>query len=614
MLYRQLSKLAVVGERSEAPKANQSRLRRPTPYSIEHYRHEGVRASKDDNPPVDSPRGRSQSSTWTPTRTRAPTPHPSATKSRRREEEKTVQWTDSLEQESPVQKSVPATALSERKSAMKRQTTTEQKEASFTEKEEDRPDNSSEEPAMPKTDEEATLTEAQPRALRRDRRSSIPRQKFIVSRNISKPIALPSTVPNRPPSPLIPQAVPAPLRLSQRRHRGQAISSSASAAAVTSSKARYDHQPVSKATRDFSFDDKPEAITVSFGSAHQSHESNTTKDRSVSSQPPSYLQMKPKRSGTTRARPTPPEAVREPVCAEDCKEIKPAASLPKSSSTQTFATAKSFWAEKSAGTSVSDRNTSQSKSTSTSKPSAKSFWSDISASSSCVAVVSGYNSETPKPALPRNARDLPKTFMVSNLSRYTVNGGGRSGEKRSTECTNGNGNVSVSSVSGSSTAVMESSSTSTSSSSALSYRSAQNDKTAPGKRSSSKIPLPKPQDHSKPAAASSVSAASKSSTDTSSYRTANSHLSATSASNSNTSASNHMAANSTSIEAEYILTIQSDLWNEIMDFCRSDSSSLMPGEQRYCDCDDCVWGGERNVEECSTVARVGEGKCRARRE
>lgn len=233
MLYRQLSKLAVVGERSEAPKANQSRLRRPTPYSIEHYRHEGVRASKDDNPPVDSPRGRSQSSTWTPTRTRAPTPHPSATKSRRREEEKTVQWTDSLEQESPVQKSVPATALSERKSAMKRQTTTEQKEASFTEKEEDRPDNSSEEPAMPKTDEEATLTEAQPRALRRDRRSSIPRQKFIVSRNISKPIALPSTVPNRPPSPLIPQAVPAPLRLSQRRHRGQAISSSASAAAVT---------------------------------------------------------------------------------------------------------------------------------------------------------------------------------------------------------------------------------------------------------------------------------------------------------------------------------------------------------------------------------------------
>lgn len=99
---------------------------------------------------------------------------------------------------------------------------------------------------------------------------------------------------------------------------------------------------------------------------------------------------------------------------------------------------------------------------------------------------------------------------------------------------------------------------------------------------------------------------------TSSYVTAKSHPSTTSSSDTDTDAPSSMAASSTSMEAEYIPSLQSELWNTITNFCRSDASSVSP-EERYCDCEDCVWSKEKDLEECSTVARAGEGNCRARR-
>ncbi|EGO58432.1 hypothetical protein NEUTE1DRAFT_41123 [Neurospora tetrasperma FGSC 2508] len=539
MLYRQLSKLAVVGERPESPKANQSRLRHPTPYSIEHYRHEGVRASKDDSPPADSPRGRSQSSTWTLTRTRAPTPHPSATKSRRRKEEKAVQWTDPLEQESPEQKSIPVPAPSKKKSAMKRSQAIQQEDEKSTQKEEDSLEDFSEAPAKQKSDDTSASQKVKPCTLRRDRRSSIPRPKRTIMTS-EKPRQI--VIPERPLSPLIPPAVPAPLQLSHRQTRINAIPSSTPVPAITSK----------TAARDFSFDHRPEVITVSSRSVQQNRPSAITRNNLSQYESTSYLQTKPKRAGTTRTRPTSPNAERGPAACVDAlpgysSPSKPKA-LPSSASVSSF-------------------------------HSAKSFWSGLSTSSSCGAIVSGPGPDlSSKPALSMlnssssKDKDLSKTSMVSRLS------------------------------------------------SVLPYHLevAKRERTASGgcsKSTTSSLQL-HIQEHSRDGS-SSISSASKSTASSStSYHTAKSHLSGsnnTSTSNIVTSNPSSMTASCTSMTAEYIPTVQSELWNELMNFCCSDSSSVPP-EERYCDCDDCHWSNEKDVAGCSTVATVGESrKCRARR-
>ncbi|KAK3504323.1 hypothetical protein B0T13DRAFT_390961 [Neurospora crassa] len=529
MLYRQLSKLAVVGERSESPKANQSRLRRLTPYSIEHYRHEGVRASKDDTPPADSPRGRSQSLTWTPTRTRAPTPHPSATKSRRRKEEKTVQWNDPLEQESPEQKSFPVPAPSKKKSAMKTSQATQLEEERSTQKEEDSLEHTSGAPSKLKSDDTAASHKVNPCTLRRDKRSSIPRPKRIITTS-DKPTQI--VIPERPLSPLMPPAVPAPLQLSHRQTRINAIPSSTSTPAITSK----------TAARDFSFDRKPETLTISSRSVHQNRPSAIARNNLSLYESTSYLQTKPKRAGSTRTRPTSPNAERGSADAlPGCSSPSKPKALPSPASVS-------------------------------SSHSAKSFWSGLSTFSSCGAIVSGSGPDpSTKPALSMSTsssskdKDLLKTSMVSSLSKYTVNRDTRSGEKRGAR------------------------------SGSLSSTAA------------------RPQEHSEDGS-SNISSASKSTASSStSFHTAKSHLSDTSASKIDTNTPVSMTATSSSMATEYIPTVQSELWNEIMDFCRSDSSSVPP-EERYCNCDDCVWGQERNVAGCSTVVRVGEReKCRARR-
>ncbi|KAK3495342.1 uncharacterized protein B0T23DRAFT_313723 [Neurospora hispaniola] len=533
------------------PQANQFRYRRPTPYSVEHYRHEGASGAENDKSSDDSPRGRSRSSTFTPTRTRAPTPHPHAHahKSQKTETNKTVRFTDPLEPQSLVQKGETATAPPKRKSAMKRDPESQKREEKPIEKEKGRAGKSSEAHATHHIRVAVTPNDVQSCTLRRDtgRRSSVPRPKFAVSRSYTSSRSIIGQ--ERPPSPLMPQAVPASLRLSQRRSRVPTFSASALAPSATSSES---HIPT--AARDFSLDSKPEIFTVHSHSAHKSRHTSVTKDSFSPPPSTSYLQPKPKRNGTIL--PPTVKTERRPICDEDSgnikkcssaspvqtREIKPAASLPK----LPLPSSASF----------------------SSFPSAKSSWGDLDASSSCIALVSGDSSKTPQPAaLSRNRDNLPKTSKMSS-------------------------------------AILSSSTSSSSSS----YRSAKSDDvTVYGENGNSTASTSLFQGRNYPNTATGLAASS-----TSSYVTAKSYLSTTNSSDTNANTPSSMAASSTSMETEYIPSLQSELWNTITNFCRSDSSSVLPGE-RYCDCDDCVWGEERDVAGCSTVARVEEGNCRARR-
>ncbi|KHE81737.1 hypothetical protein GE21DRAFT_1215073 [Neurospora crassa] len=533
------------------PQANQSRYRRPTPCSVEHYRHEGDSGAGNDlKSSDDAPRGRSRSSTFTPTRSRAPTPHPHAHahKSQKTKINKTVRFTDPLEPQSPVQKGETATAPPNRKSAMKREPESEKREEKPMEKEKGRAGKSSEAHGTHHIRVAVTPNDDQFCTLRRDtgRRSSVSKPKFAVLRSNTSSRSIIGQ--ERPPSPLIPQAVPASLRLSQRRSQVPTFSASASAPSATASES---HAPT--AARDFSLDNKPEIFTVASHSAHKSRHSSVTKDSFSPPPSTSYLQTKPKRNGTI----LPPTAntERRPICDEDSgkikkcssaspvqtRQIKPAASLPKlplpmSASSSSFHPAKSFWG-------------------------------DLDASISCIAVVSGDSSKTPQPAaLSRNRDNSPKTSkMVLSTSSSSLYRPAKSDDKT---------------VSG------------------------ENGKT--NSKALSSNSLSRFHNHSRNTATGSTASSP------SSYITAKSHLSNTNASDTDTNNPSSMAASSTSMEAEYIPSLQSELWNTITNFCRSDASSVSP-EERYCDCDDCVWGEERNVAGCSTVARAGEGICRARR-
>ncbi|EAA33788.3 hypothetical protein NCU08542 [Neurospora crassa OR74A] len=513
--------------KGKKPQANQSRYRRPTPCSVEHYRHEGDSGAGNDlKSSDDAPRGRSRSSTFTPTRSRAPTPHPHAHahKSQKTKINMTVRFTGPLEPQSPVQKGETATAPPNRKSAMKREPESQKREEKAMGKEKDRAGESSEAHAAHHIRVAETPKDVQFCTLRRntDRRSSVPstRPKFAVSR--SNTTSRPIIAPERPPSPLIPQA----------------------------KKTSESHVPT--AARDFLFDEQPEIFTGASHSALKSRHTSLTKDSFSPPSSTSYLQTKPKGNGTIL--PPTVKTERRPTCNEDSgnikkcssaspvhtREIKPTASPPKSP----LPPSASF----------------------SSFHSAKSFWGDLYASSSCIAVVSGDSSKTPKPAaLSRNRDGLPKTSMTS------------------------------------------------SSSSSPSYRPAKNDdKTVSGEngkinsKALSSNSLSRFHNHSKNTATGSTASSP------SSFITAKSHLSNTNASDTDTDTPSSMAASSTSMVAEYIPSLQSELWNTITNFCRSDASSVSP-EERYCDCDDCVWGEERNVAGCSTVARAGEGYCRARR-
>ncbi|KAK3953880.1 hypothetical protein QBC32DRAFT_369078 [Pseudoneurospora amorphoporcata] len=265
--------------------------------------------------------------------------------SRQRDGKKTVQWADELEQESPEQMSEPATATLRTKSAMKRGPANQQ------EKEEEKPEDMTEGLAKLKIAEDDTAQEVQACTLRRDRRSSISRPKRTMARSdTTKPTVCSSAALDRPPSPLIPSA------------------------------------------RDFSFDNQPEVLTVDSRSAHQSRPANATwtKDnpplpRSTSS----YFQAKPKRNGSIRPPPAKSPAAQRTsgLCSKRPESSQDVMSEPKHGSPSTPLPS----------------------STCTNFDSVKDFWSDLGASSSCVAVVCGSSSSSSRDM------DLPKKSMVSSF-------------------------------------------------------------------------------------------------------------------------------------------------------------------------------------------------------
>ncbi|KAJ4392431.1 hypothetical protein N0V85_007062 [Neurospora sp. IMI 360204] len=107
------------------------------------------------------------------------------------------------------------------------------------------------------------------------------------------------------------------------------------------------NRQVNSSSRNFSFEDQPEVITLSPDPRRpiQHHVSQTTQEQPSSSQPTpfSYLKGKPRRPGTVRPRPSDAK----PASAEPASTVadisKPA--LRSSSSTSSFHTAKSFWSD-----------------------------------------------------------------------------------------------------------------------------------------------------------------------------------------------------------------------------------------------------------------------------
>lgn len=174
-----------------------SRYRRPTAHQVEHRRQDDVAEAypKGDSPLIDDLRRRIRSPP--PPRTRATTPHHRA--SARRITKKTVRWADPLEQPTPEK----IGSESKRRDSEK-----------------------------PKNDEDETPGGNRSCTIRRYRPSSIPRPKRRgAGVKTSKPsrfdrrptpsftielVLAPQDAQSlqRPPSPLIPQAMPAPLRIS----------------------------------------------------------------------------------------------------------------------------------------------------------------------------------------------------------------------------------------------------------------------------------------------------------------------------------------------------------------------------------------------------------------
>ncbi|KAK3399468.1 hypothetical protein B0T20DRAFT_351943 [Sordaria brevicollis] len=286
--------------------------RRPTPYYNGHYRPSGA-----DN--VEVPRGRSRSSP--PPRTRAVTPHPQVYEPRKSRKSKKVHWADDLE--------LPASQTTDFEG---------NKRDSYVTKEE--------------ADEIPMRNFSRP--LRRQRASSIPRAKRTTtdsepeawtpsaSHRRATPTAIVKVSWNagdttnqtveRPMSPL----VPPPLRLSPSKAPARrAIDTITSPAHAPEVQARH-RQP-----RLFSFDDKPEVITVS-PKSHYLHDQQDVQppvQKNPSASKPltiSNLRDSLRRDGTVRRRlqkPNPalsaPEGSNKPTLRESTGSTKHRLSVSK---------------------------------------------------------------------------------------------------------------------------------------------------------------------------------------------------------------------------------------------------------------------------------------------
>ncbi|KAH7631480.1 hypothetical protein B0T09DRAFT_396773 [Sordaria sp. MPI-SDFR-AT-0083] len=561
-------------ERSQDDSILASYQTRPWP-SVNIDRHGEERYPRGDSPLVDALRGRSKSSP--PPRTRAPTPYPSASKSQNLKREKTVRWG------SPLETRLGTPAEEEGKTKTERDdltTPTKEPATRTTPSNGDAPNGHS---AMKEEDVRVSANEARPlQPLRRNRRSSIPRPKRQVStQDSSKPTAFVADMQERPFSSLIPQAMPAPLRIPTKRHSlAQSMASSATVPVIAakpkdkssttdSSRKKKSTTTVpnysrpTRSSRDYSFENKPEVLAISSRSSHQ-------------------------RDICEPRRPDFANAVRTQTAT---------VALAKSCTTLPSEEAEDLWNEVgSMGNSNSDAPKSMPKSSTTpvmktyqhdvpSKPPAsaipvspsrssfqavKSFWDELSTTSSCHAVVSGSGGGSPV------VLGTCKTSKVAELSTYTVN----SQPKGLVVDVGGSRGVAGAPPTGRSRTLV-----------------------VPDHRFS-RITKPSSATVASCKTESDLSKASSSSG--TSYHTAKTHLTPSNAGSLAPSATASVATSS-SRQAQYTPSIQSQLWNDLMEFCtpnrdhKSKSSFCAP----YCACDDCLWQNESEIDLSSNVARIG---------
>lgn len=329
-----------------------------------------------------------------------------------------------------------------------------------------------------------------------------------------------------------------------------------------------------------------------------------------------------------------PKAEIESVVGESSREVKKISSvitpLPISASTAEFQATKNFWGEISAGDRVNEKKSQDCSSRKTKKSSipvptsstssflaAKSFWTEIS-NTSCKAVVpSGkpYVASSP-------SRMVCKKSIVSDLSGYTANtplrkmsqNGGTSvgvgsgpkivsasGVPKSHSATDVFHSASAPGVKGNVNARTSRSSTfdpgakRNEANRTIAYQT-QAASMSTSATTSNEDPNPETSECALPSD-SSISMVTGTSSE-SSYQTARSQLSA--------------ATNSTtSLKMQYNPDVQSQLWDDIMKFCSSPvESSSCP---RFCDCDECIWVELQDDVGASTVARVGERNCKAKK-
>ncbi|KAK3334547.1 hypothetical protein B0H65DRAFT_436847 [Neurospora tetraspora] len=555
--------------------------------------HDQLPYPEDDDPQADAPRGRPNS--WTPSRGRAQTPHPRASESRNRNK-KAVRWADPLEQPTP-EKEEPATLEREQTAERKRDLEMEEQKQATDEKE-----------------EEMTAKEHRPCELRQSIRSSIPRPKAKIAQTddskphhsrspskaaiASKASGIPTRqAPQRPPSPLVPQDAPAPLRIprakdSLRLPKTKTIPSSVpndkdqakdkpftanSSRKREPSKLKSENNPQpnlgnsSQPSRSFSFQSQPEVITTGSRGSRQHRQSSITEEKPLPPPTTSFLKGKPRRFTSS----FPPKST---PASSDGNSASAKALIPSSVTTTSIPLRKE--PGPSGSRLASTRSSIPSSVSSPTFQSAKGFWNKIDSGSSGNANcgtripvsdskldVTSSNGTTASRAsqVPKASFNTAKSFwteMSDNSSCVAVVG---------TNSRSSDRDLDISDLLSSSPFI------STPASNPSSSHLGRSSQLTSGSGSSS-------------------------------YKTAESHLSNSKANSSTCTASSAFISTGSSLQNNYTPSIQSQLWDDLMKFCTSETSTAQ-GEQ-YCGCDGCVWTAGSEVDRCSAVACVDSGKCK----
>ncbi|KAK3953873.1 hypothetical protein QBC32DRAFT_396746 [Pseudoneurospora amorphoporcata] len=529
-----------------------------------------------DSPSVDALRGWSRSSP--PPRTREPTPHPSASKPQNLnlKREKTVRFG------SPLEVHLGTPAEEEGKTTTKRSDSTTPTKEPMT-----RTTEGDGNTLGGSLDVKVTANEARRlQPSRRGRGSSLPRPKHQVSEQDSTNTTSSATdTPERPLSPLIPQAAPAPLRIrTKRQSRARPITSSASVPVATAKpKGKFSTIDASKKkeptnadsgnnhktrpSRDYSFEKKPEVLATSSRSSRIHHDAIKPDNKMEPSKPTSYLKCEPRRPGFASA-----------VKTQTANVVKPTVALTKSSTTPSSScqdTQDLYNKLDSKGNDNSDASGSMRNRCAT--PFVKNSQHTCSVPSKPPASADPVPSSSLSFHAAKSFWSELGTTSSPELSSYTVNTPSHIvdvGTKRSSAV--------VPRINKSTTGL----------------------RVAPVNRSS-KIPKRTLAVITSSRTESDLSKTTASSV--ASYHTAKTHLAPSNVGGSTTSATASVATCSSSMQADHTPSIQSQLWNDLMDFCTPDrdAKSKLSSCAPYCACDDCLWQNEIEVDLSSTVARVG---------